>query len=206
MTALLQALLFAATAKFAMVGFVAGDGISDANFRAVSDSLAGELRNQSGGQLITSDEIKSLLSVEEQKQMVGCTSESCFAEIGGALGAERIISGSIGKVGKSWMLVIKAINSKKVGEVKQVTRRIKDGSIDDVLDVLAPAVRELLGGALQLLGLRRENVEVERLGRFEDLAEDRHVLAGSAVTLVVAEEVAIALLLVVAAAGDDVHR
>jgi hypothetical protein len=143
----LLVLLFAANAKFAMVGFVAGEGISDASFRAISDTLAGELRQQSAGQLITSDEIKSLLSVEEQKQMVGCSSESCFAEIGGALGAERIVSGSIGKVGKSWMLVIKAIHSKHVGEVKQVTRRIKDGSIDDVLDVIAPAVRELLGGA-----------------------------------------------------------
>lgn len=140
-------LLMLATPRLALFGFEKGAGVDDSSYRAVVDSIAGEVRQVTHAQLITPEEIKTLLSAEEQKQLLGCTAESCYAEIGGALGAERILSGSIGKTGQSFILFIKAVHTKKIGDVKQVSRRFKGGSIDDVLDAIPGAVKELFGSS-----------------------------------------------------------
>ncbi|MCC6806861.1 MAG: hypothetical protein IT381_05525 [Deltaproteobacteria bacterium] len=133
--------------KLALFGFQRGAGVDDAAYHAVIESIAGEVRSVTNAQLITPDEIKTLLSVEEHKQLVGCTAEACFAEIGGALGAERILTGSVGQTGESLMLFIKLVHSRRIGEVKQVSRRFKGGKIDDVLDAIPGAVKELFSGA-----------------------------------------------------------
>jgi hypothetical protein len=147
MHAVLLSLLTLATPRLALVGFDKGAGVDDSSFRSVVDSIAGEVRQRTQAQLITPDEIKTLLSTEEQKQLMGCSAESCYAEIGGALGAERILTGSIAKTGQSFVLFIKVVHTKRIGEVKQVSRRFKGGSIDDVLDAIPDAVKELFGPA-----------------------------------------------------------
>lgn len=52
--------------------------------------------------VIAKSDIASMLSLEQQKQVLGCDTDasSCLAEIGGALGVKRVVAGSLGRVGR----------------------------------------------------------------------------------------------------------
>ena len=59
-----------------------------------------------------SKEVDAMLGFEQKKQMAGCTDTSCMVAIGGALGVDKILMGSIGKLGNSYTLNLKLINIK----------------------------------------------------------------------------------------------
>src|SRR5262245_11589653 len=137
--------LVSAPLKIAVPPLQAGEGVQDKTVATLTESVAAEIR-KAGLQVITQDEIKSVLSFEEQKQIAGCTSDSCIAEIGGALGVDRIVSGSVSKLGESWLLFLKLIDVKRVTTRAQADRRLKKANVDDVLDVIPTMVKELLAG------------------------------------------------------------
>lgn len=62
---------------------------------AASSSVANELDRLGAFKVMTSEAIRSLLAFEKQKQMLGCADASCITEIGGALGADYLVSGKV---------------------------------------------------------------------------------------------------------------
>ncbi len=139
--------LFAAapSTKVAVLPVSAGEGITDKTAAALSDAVAAELRKLPGLQVITQQEIATLLAFDRQKALAGCQESSCLAEIGGALGADRLVSGTLSKLGESWMATLKLLDVQKAKTLGQADRRIRNGTIDDVLDQLGPMVAELFG-------------------------------------------------------------
>lgn len=123
-----------------------GEGVTPATADAVTDTVAGELRHIPGLQVLTRKEMTAVISVERQKQLMGCQSESCMAEIGGALDADRLITGTVTKLGESWILHLQLVDAKKVATLASADRRKKGGSIDDVLDAIPGMVKELYSG------------------------------------------------------------
>jgi TolB-like protein len=87
----------------------------------VADTLTSVVAEQAsktpGFNAISQAEIAALLGVEKQKQMLGCGNSSCLAEIGGALGAKLVLSGSLGKVGESYVFQLQLLDTSK-GQVK----------------------------------------------------------------------------------------
>ncbi len=56
------------------------------------------------------DEIKALLDLEAERQLMGCTAESsCLAEIADALGADVVVLGTIARVGDSHVISLKSV-------------------------------------------------------------------------------------------------
>ena len=144
MVSLMGALLLAAAPmKIAMSPIQVGEGLNDKIAATVAEQIVAEIRRTTEAQVVAPDDIKATLSLEEQKQMVGCSNESCMAEVGGALGVDHMITGSIGKVGESWIVVLKLMNVKKVVNEGQSDRRLRKGSIDDVLDAIPSMVKDL---------------------------------------------------------------
>jgi hypothetical protein len=146
---LLAALLLAATAveaaprRIALRPIPPSDGLKPSDVALLNDAVAAELRRQPNTQIITQTEIAALLSYEQQKQYLGCSEDACAADLGGALGCEELIIGSIGVIGRSWMVNLRRLNIVKVVTTGQADRRLKNASIDDVLDTLPILVREL---------------------------------------------------------------
>lgn len=146
--ALCAALLCAApVTKVALVPLPAGEGVTEKSAVAISEAITGEIRRVPGVKLITQDEIKALLGLEQQKQFLGCTADSCMAELGGALGVDRLVTGSLNKVGETWMFGLKALDVKKAMVVAQSDRRVRKGTIDDMIDQIPAMVAELFGAA-----------------------------------------------------------
>lgn len=146
MLAPLAALLVAASPKLAVMPIVAGEGVPATTASALTEALAAEVRRRSGAEVITKREIEAVLSLEAQKQMLGCQTDACFAELGGALGVERLVAGDLARLGESWLVHLKVVETGKVKVASQSDRRIRGGTIDDVLDALPPMVAELFPG------------------------------------------------------------
>ena len=63
--------------------------------------------------VITSSEIQQLLGFERQKQLLGCaeSSSSCQAELANALGVDGLVTGSIGRIGKTLQINLKILRA-----------------------------------------------------------------------------------------------
>jgi len=87
-----------------------------------------------------SREVDAMLGYEQKKQMAGCTDTSCMVAIGGALGVDKILMGSVGKLGNSYTLNLKLINIKEGNIEELYSKRIKGGSEEDFLDIMPEAL------------------------------------------------------------------
>ena len=74
--------------------------------------LAKELRVQ-GLQVITADELSTLLGLERQKQLLGCSDDaaSCFAELGNALGCDGTVVVSLAQLDDTLQANLKVLSS-----------------------------------------------------------------------------------------------
>ncbi len=78
----------------------------------LSDVVATDLSRRSWLQVLSSSDIASMLGFERQKALLGCSEEaSCMAEIGAALGSEVLVSGSLGKLGDTFVLTLRAYDT-----------------------------------------------------------------------------------------------
>ena len=133
--------------KLAVLQVVNGEGVPTSTAAAITEAVVAEVRKQSRAEVITQREIASILSLEKQKAMMGCETDACMAELGGALGADRLVAGDMAKLGESFLLHLRVVDVKKVRVAVQADRRLRGGTIDDVLDVLPAMVKELFPAA-----------------------------------------------------------
>jgi hypothetical protein len=140
-------LLAATPPKLAVLQVAGGEGVPQSTAAAITEAVVAEVRKQSRAEVITQREISSILSLENQKAMLGCQTDACMAELGGALGADRLVAGDLAKLGESFLFHLRVVDVKKVRVAVQADRRLRGGTIDDVLDVLPAMVSELFAGA-----------------------------------------------------------
>jgi TolB-like protein len=95
-------------------------------------------------EVIGRSDIESLLGFEKQKKMLGCTEESsCLAEIGGALGVDYVLVGSIGRLGKLLRVDMKLVDSQR-GRVRGRTGESVEGREEQLVASVQRAVHRLL--------------------------------------------------------------
>ena len=106
----------------------------------ISDELLVLLSKMPGSNVIGSKEVDAMLGFEQKKQMSGCTDTSCMVAIGGALGVDKILMGSLGKLGESYILGLKLLDI-RAGKVEQLySKRLRGGKEEDFLDILPEAL------------------------------------------------------------------
>src|SRR4051812_17891778 len=81
--------------------------------RALTEAITTELAARGYFEPISSVEIQTLIGVDRQKQLLGCSEGSCLTEMAGALGAPYLMSGSLAKVGDIFQLNIQVIDSER---------------------------------------------------------------------------------------------
>lgn len=119
-------------------------GDVDAKTVAVfSEALAGELRKRAGLSVMSESDISALLGMEKTKAMLGCSDAGCIAEVGGALGVDRVVHGSVGRVGSSLLVNLSSLDPKKATHAASVSERLK-GTDEGFLDALPRLVDELI--------------------------------------------------------------
>ena len=110
----------------------------------VTDALVSEVRKLNRASTIGMGEIQDMLSHAERKRMLGCEADECLVEIGGALGVDFILTGSIGKLGDSHLLNLRLIDVANMSVKRSVNRRLKGGGDgEEFLEAVGLAVENL---------------------------------------------------------------
>lgn len=165
--------------------------VLDLRDKGVDPDLAGNLTDiviASLGELgvfqtISRADIQRMLELEETKQALGCDEISCLAEIGGALGVGLLVSGSIGKVGNSYIINLSLTDTATVTVTSREQRQVStaDALPEAVRGATRFLVRELLEGRQGelIVATSERDAEVEIDGRIIGMTPiGRQTLAG----------------------------
>lgn len=111
----------------------------------VTELILEALLNRHGVRALGPSDMKDMLDAEQQKMMLGCDKESCMAELAGAMGAERLIAGSVGMLGTMHVVTLKLVDTKSAQVTSRASRRFQ--KIEEVPEAVGPLVDDLLQSA-----------------------------------------------------------
>ncbi len=112
----------------------------------LSELMVSTLREVSSeATVIAQSEIDAMLTLDQTKIMLGCTEASCLAEVGGALGADHLLTGKIGRIGSIFILGLKVIDNKRARVVRHRTLRVA-GNEEALIDAIVRLATEMVTG------------------------------------------------------------
>ena len=123
-------------------------GVEPGLAKNLSELLALELKRFEGLSVISRDEIAAMLRLESDKQILQCTSDtSCLVQIGGALGVDYLVAGSVGKLGETYVITLKLMDVNDATVVNRASQSLQ-GEERELAVALRFATWELLGRPL----------------------------------------------------------
>jgi hypothetical protein len=113
----------------------------------ITSVLTAEVHAAPGYSVINVEDLNARLTLEKQKDLLGCDEEKCLTEIGGALGVARIVSSSAGAVGGTMVIQLTLIQTND----GRVLGRIYESAAGPV-DLLIPLSRRAVHRLFELPG------------------------------------------------------
>ena len=105
----------------AVLDLEAVHGVKPSMAEVLSDILLSRLTDSRRFKsIVAGEDLRDMISLEEQKQAIGCDDESCMTALGGALGVPLMAVPSIGRIGDQFILNFKVIN---VDDAKVLVRK-----------------------------------------------------------------------------------
>lgn len=135
--------LTAHSTKVAVSEMEVGPGADPKIAHLVTTLVASELHKRPSLSVTSQEDIQNLLGLNRQRQLLQCADASCLAEIGGALGVDQMVTGSLSKLGGSQVIVLRVVDVRHARVLRDVNRRIQDPKADAILDVLPAMIVEL---------------------------------------------------------------
>jgi len=118
-------------------------GITEQEVQTLSERLRTEIGNTGAVRLIERKALEKILA-EQGLQQSGCTSDECVAEVGQLLGAQNMISGSIGLMGETYTIDAKLF-SVETGEIERTKSVSYEGTVDGLLTEMEILAWEIVG-------------------------------------------------------------
>lgn len=110
----------------------------------VTDAIGSHLQKDGAFRVLERSQMEKILSEQGFQQSGACDAAECAVQAGQMLGIDRMVVGSVGRLGAAWVLNLRMV-SVSTGEVLASTSRSQKGEIADLLTDLAPlAVEDLL--------------------------------------------------------------
>jgi TolB-like protein len=110
----------------------------------VTESMALEVANVSACKVISEADIKKLIELEADKQSCGTDTDSCMAEIGAALGAERVVAGNVALLGDRYLVQARLLDTQR-SEVLVRVEESSNNQNEPLLGAARNAARRLFG-------------------------------------------------------------
>lgn len=99
-------------------------------------------RARPDAEVISSEDVRSLLSHQKNRMVLGCGADAaCLADLGGLLGVDEIVAGRIGRLGETWVLELRRLDVKQARNLASVTRAV--GSAGALVGAVRSATGEL---------------------------------------------------------------
>ncbi len=107
------------------------------------EQLAAALEARGDLKVVTSKDIEAMLGFDRQKQLLGCAEASCAAELGGAMGVEWIVAGSISQLETTFLVSLTATRVATASVEHRFSAKTKARTADALLDLVPRARDEL---------------------------------------------------------------
>lgn len=119
-------------------------GVQPGTATLITDVIVTEVSGTRHYDVVGSADIASLLGLEKQRQLLQCGEDSsCLAELGGALGVDYLLSGSVGLLGSRLRISLSIQNVKRARVVARQAR-FCDANEDALVRATEETVRALL--------------------------------------------------------------
>lgn len=124
-------------------------GVAPETAQLFGDALVAELRRRHGVSVVTPSDVSAMLGVEKTKQVLGCADERCAIQVGTELDADRIVHGSLGRIGDSLIVNLSAVDPREVATPGSASRRLRGTGEEGLLDALPSLADALLAAGAQ---------------------------------------------------------
>jgi TolB-like protein len=143
---LLPSFVWAATprtrTRVAILSIEAIQGMEPGTAKVLTNLISNRTAELGPFEVLSSTDVAAMLGFERQQQLLGCTDSSCLAEIGGALGADYLLSGQVAKVGTRFHLMLTLAEVRRARVVSRQSEQC-EGSEDLLVDAAQRAVTSL---------------------------------------------------------------
>jgi|GEM_PF-1348498 TolB-like protein len=112
---------------------------------AATAQVAQGLRDLRVFKVLDPETMAGLIGAEAMKQSLGCSDQSCLAELAGSVGAAYLVSGSISKSGEEYTISLRLVDQRSAAALDGVTRTEK------ALANVGPAIRTAAQQVVQKL-------------------------------------------------------
>ena len=129
----------------AVLTFEAKSGVSKGEASTLSDRLRSMLVARNIFIVLERGKMNEVLE-EQGFQQTGCTSTECVVEAGKLLNVQKMVSGSIGKLGQTYTIDLSLINVETAQIEKSFFRNYK-GEIDGLLEVMESITNQIIQAA-----------------------------------------------------------
>jgi len=137
-----------------------GQGVNASEVQTLSERMRTEIGNTNAVRLIERKAVEKIM-MEQGLQQSGCTSDECAAEVGQLLGVQFMVSGSIGKIGKTYTIDCKMF-SVETGETVRAKNASFEGDISGLLIEMQILAWEITGlDAPASLRLKRAGTDAQ---------------------------------------------
>lgn len=131
--------------KIAVMELKAERGIDKGLMKLLNELLLTEFGKTGQFDVIGGSDIESMLQHQQQTQMLTCSDVGCLAELGGALGVEKLVYANIGKIGSFYLVNVKIINVRTARVEGRVSYKV-EGIEDRLIKAITGSVNELMKG------------------------------------------------------------
>lgn len=136
-----------AAPRYAVMRTEVGGGLDAAVGPQVAAKIAEALRERTGGEVISSDEMIAMLQHEKERAILGSCKEgdSCLAELANALGADAIVAPRLSKLEGALLLSVSVVDA-HTASVRSRVSETWGGESLLLLSLARPVVDKLLAG------------------------------------------------------------
>ncbi len=163
-----------------------GRGISESEAATLSDQLRGHLVNLGAFIVLDRGKMEDMLK-EQGFQQSGCTVTECAVRAGRMLNVQKMVAGSIGKIGKTYAINISMIDVES-SRIERSFNRNYQGEIDGLLEILQDIAREIAGRKMYKLTIDSSPKGAEVMINNKSIGQTplvRNVIAGSNLKILV---------------------
>jgi TolB-like protein len=128
--------------KLAVLEVKAGQGLSPKAGALLTSIIISDAA-RAGFEVVSQADITAMLAFQKQRQMLGCSDEGCMAELGGALGADYVLSGEAARVGSQDHLSLTLLDARK-GKVLGRSAGFSPAGDDELTVAIQQRLRALL--------------------------------------------------------------
>lgn len=143
------------------VNDLSGKGIDKSTAEICSDRLRNELVQTGAFRVMERGEMETILKEQGFQQSGACDDQACLVEVGQLLGVERMVSGSIGKVGDFYTISLRTVDV-STGEILSVVNEDFTGQVDELISKAVGNAARKLGGGTVGDGAKPVNIKEER--------------------------------------------